>query len=223
MLTKLTIRNFKRFTTAEIELGNPVVFIGPKTASATLNRKDVFGLPVPRASLLWADLQQLQPIEIALAGVTGDRSWAFGVGFEWANEESVEVRTLSTPAVPHEAAAVKVVLLPPMSGLADREFVKQPGAAATRGGIMRECIRELVPPLALRDPNDVWWQNVKASDEFLDRLFEMFFDRLKLPNLMRKTNYHQLAAYVAPERIAPEIAEKLKMIHEVSQRAKPAG
>ena len=97
------------------------------------------------------------------------------------------------------------------------------GAAAARGRVMNECIHELVPPLALRNPNDIWWQNVKASDEFLDRLFEMFFERLKLPNLMRKTNYHQLAAYVAPERIAPEIAEKLKMIHEVSQRAKPAG
>jgi predicted ATPase len=28
MLTKLTIRNFKRFGAVEIELGNPVVFIG---------------------------------------------------------------------------------------------------------------------------------------------------------------------------------------------------
>jgi len=98
-----------------------------------------------------------------------------------------------------------------------------PGVAATRGGIMNECIRELVPPLALRDSHDVWWQNVKASDEFLDRLFEMFFDRLKLPNLMRKTNYHQLAAYVSLERIVPEIAEKLDMIYQVSQRARPVG
>ena len=28
MLTKLTIRNFKRFDEVEIDLGNPVVFIG---------------------------------------------------------------------------------------------------------------------------------------------------------------------------------------------------
>ena len=35
MLTKITIRNFKRFDEAEIELGNPVVFIGPNNSGKT--------------------------------------------------------------------------------------------------------------------------------------------------------------------------------------------
>ena len=35
MLTKLTIRNFKRFGDVEIELGNPVVFIGPNNSGKT--------------------------------------------------------------------------------------------------------------------------------------------------------------------------------------------
>ena len=35
MLTKLTIRNFKRFDCAEVELGNPVVFIGPNNSGKT--------------------------------------------------------------------------------------------------------------------------------------------------------------------------------------------
>ena len=35
MLTKLTIRNFKRFEDVEIELGNPVVFIGPNNSGKT--------------------------------------------------------------------------------------------------------------------------------------------------------------------------------------------
>ena len=35
MLTKLTIRNFKRFGDVEIELGNPVVFIGPNDSGKT--------------------------------------------------------------------------------------------------------------------------------------------------------------------------------------------
>ena len=35
MLTKLTIRNFKRFDEVEIELGNPVVFIGPNNSGKT--------------------------------------------------------------------------------------------------------------------------------------------------------------------------------------------
>ena len=35
MLTRLTIRNFKRFGEVEIELGNPVVFIGPNNSGKT--------------------------------------------------------------------------------------------------------------------------------------------------------------------------------------------
>lgn len=35
MLTKLTIRNFKKFDQAEIELGSPVVFIGPNNSGKT--------------------------------------------------------------------------------------------------------------------------------------------------------------------------------------------
>lgn len=35
MLTKLTVRKFKRFSEAEIELGNPVVFIGPNNSGKT--------------------------------------------------------------------------------------------------------------------------------------------------------------------------------------------
>ncbi len=34
MLTKLTIRNFKKFGNVEVELGNPVVFIGPNGPEA---------------------------------------------------------------------------------------------------------------------------------------------------------------------------------------------
>jgi hypothetical protein len=35
MLTRLTVRNFKRFGAIEVELGNPVVFIGPNNSGKT--------------------------------------------------------------------------------------------------------------------------------------------------------------------------------------------
>lgn len=35
MLTKLTVRNFKRFDEIEVELGNPVVFVGPNNSGKT--------------------------------------------------------------------------------------------------------------------------------------------------------------------------------------------
>jgi hypothetical protein len=86
---------------------------------------------------------------------------------------------------------------------------------------MEEIIADMVPPMALRDANNAWWSNVKATDEFLDPLFERFFKEVNLPNLMRKTNYHILAKYVLPEDIDPEIREKLDAIVNVAKKATP--
>lgn len=153
MLTKLTIRNFKRFTCAEIELGNPVVFVGPNNSGkttalqaialwdvglrrskkngdegATINRKDLVAVPAPNTNLLWNDLHVKHVhIEIAVEGVTADRPWTCGLRFEYANEESLYCRPLNNITAPPEAYATHVAFLSPMSGLADREFPKQPG------------------------------------------------------------------------------------------------
>ncbi|MEA2663491.1 MAG: hypothetical protein QOI11_435 [Candidatus Eremiobacteraeota bacterium] len=94
--------------------------------------------------------------------------------------------------------------------------------AERRVKIMREEITRLVPPIALEDRNDPWWYNVKASDEFLDRLFDRFYARLKLDNLMRKTNYHKLAQHVPSKLIASEIVSVLDAIHAVHEMASPA-
>jgi hypothetical protein len=92
--------------------------------------------------------------------------------------------------------------------------------ASIHEGTMQQCINDLVPPLALRDRSDRWWNDVKASDEFLDRLFEEYFKRLSLPNIMRKSNYHDLARLVPQGLIAPEVVEKLDAIVEVAEAAK---
>jgi len=86
-----------------------------------------------------------------------------------------------------------------------------------RRRVMDACIQDLVPPVALRDPADRWWREVKASDDFLDRLFEMYFEQLGLPNLMRKTDYHLLARLVPQELIAEEVREKLDVIVQVAE------
>jgi hypothetical protein len=86
---------------------------------------------------------------------------------------------------------------------------------------MMEEVARLVPPVALEDRNDVWWQNTKASDDFLDRLFEKFYERLGTANLMRKTNYHKLAQFVPIGLLDPEIREKLDLIESVAHAATP--
>ena len=87
---------------------------------------------------------------------------------------------------------------------------------------METAIRDLVPPIALRDRSDSWWTNVKASDEFLERLFAAFFDRLQWPNLMRKTDYHVLARHVPKELFDREISLALDKIQEVAARVDPS-
>ena len=66
-----------------------------------------------------------------------------------------------------------------------------------------------------------WSPDIKVTDDFLDRLFEIVFDELKIPNLMRKTNYHTLVQYVPADQIDPEVSEVLAAILEVAEKAVP--
>lgn len=87
--------------------------------------------------------------------------------------------------------------------------------------LMKECVRLQVPPIALTDPQNAWWDNVKATDDFLDPVFEMFFAKSGHQNIVRKTNYHRLAPFVAEQELSPEITVVLDSIHALSQRAIP--
>lgn len=191
MLTHLRIRNFKRFSDVEFDLGQAVVLIGPNNSGkttalqalalwelglrrwnekyagrkspeerpgVTINRRDLSAIPIPDANLLWRDLrvrsiaargtgqQKTHNIRIVVVvdGVTEGRAWSCGLEFDYANDESFYCRPLrfnDTPPersgagddlpkrmpVPPEAASTRVAFLPPMSGLADREFIKQAG------------------------------------------------------------------------------------------------
>ena len=89
--------------------------------------------------------------------------------------------------------------------------------------VMESCIKDLVPPVALRDYQDRWWKDTKATDDFLARLFEMYFSKLGLPNLMRKTDYHSLAPLLPEDLIEDEVREKLDAILSVAQSAQPFG
>jgi ABC-type taurine transport system ATPase subunit len=122
-----------------------------KRPGVTVNRRDLVSIPVPDANLLWRDLhvrnvERVEKegkkssktnnirVEIIVDGVTRDKAWICGLEFDYANEESFYCRPLRTDSdgtarmsVPAEAGNVQAAFLPPMSGLADREFLKQPG------------------------------------------------------------------------------------------------
>jgi len=89
---------------------------------------------------------------------------------------------------------------------------------------MEQSINDNVTPAALRDPTNKWWIDTKASDEFLDPVFEAWLQRLGLPiSLMKKSDYHVLAGFVPRELIAPEVGQVLNSILQVSQTARPRG
>lgn len=97
----------------------------------------------------------------------------------------------------------------------------EPEELGRRRETMQRFIEDFVPRAALRDLSDKWWIDTKATDEFLDRLFEAFFDGLGLPNLMRKTDYHVLAPHVPKDQIDPEVSQVSDLIAETAQRANP--
>ena len=85
---------------------------------------------------------------------------------------------------------------------------------------MRECIQELTSALKIVGRPDPWSGDVKASDEFLNPLFNNFFQKLGLPNMLRKSDYHVLARLVPKDVMDPEIIAKLDGILAVAQKAK---
>jgi len=90
-----------------------------------------------------------------------------------------------------------------------------------REQVMLETIAEISAALKIFGKPAPWSPDLKASDDFFDPLFRKYFEKLGLPNLMRKTDYHVLARLVPQEKIDPEITEKLDAIVAVAKKAKP--
>ena len=227
MLTRLKLRNFKRFGDADIELGRSVVLIGPnnsgkssalqalalwdiglrqwlakrggkaspkKRPGVAINRRDLVSIPVPAANLLWhglhtRDVQEINGkrqtrnirIDVAVDGITEDRPWTCGLEFDYMNEESLLCRPIRLEGyekrkvgqaefseVPDEAIEVKVAYLPPMSGLADREFIKQQGEIdfLIGQGQTAQVLRNLCYQ-AYTEENGIAWSSIVEQIESL--------------------------------------------------------
>jgi ABC-type taurine transport system ATPase subunit len=149
-----------------------------------INRRDLTSLPVPVANLLWRDLhvrnverEEGKPktqnirIDIMIEGITNDKKWSCGLEFDYANEESFYCRPLRLDdgeplkrmPIAELAIGVKVAFLPPMSGLADREFIKQTGEIRVLIGqgqtaqVLRNlCYSVCYPDVEVSDLSDDW-------------------------------------------------------------------
>lgn len=86
---------------------------------------------------------------------------------------------------------------------------------------MEETIDEIEDALEKLDKSP-YSPDTKVSDEFLAPVFKKFFSALELPNLMNKSDYHELARFVSKDDIDEEVETVLDGILEVFQKACPA-
>ena len=154
---------------------------GKKRYGVTLNRKDLFSLPVPHANLLWKDLHtragsrnaEGKPttdnilVTISCEGVLRDKPWSIALDFDYANSESLFCRPATQPltdehiqAMREVAAGLKIAFLPPMSGLAAEEPLLPPGRVNVLVGQGRtaEVLRNLCYAVSDGTPAD--WKTV---------------------------------------------------------------
>jgi len=92
----------------------------------------------------------------------------------------------------------------------------------TRLEVLEKCLSELTAALKLTNKPDPWGPDIKVTDEFLDPLFHLFYERIGTPQKTYKRDYHGLADAIPTEQIAPEVSNVLDGILEVYKRAKPA-
>ncbi|MXY23804.1 MAG: AAA family ATPase [Acidobacteria bacterium] len=91
--------------------------------------------------------------------------------------------------------------------------------AGRRLEAMRAAIDEIESALKALGKGSPWSADIKASDDFLTPLFKAYFERLRLPNLMAKKNFHELVRHVPESEVDTEIREKLDAIVQVAESA----
>jgi len=248
MLTRLVAKNFKRFETLDIELGSPVVFVGPndsgkttalqalalwgvslsrwsekrgngsppaKRPGVTINRNDLFPIPVPEADHLWyathvrdvrrvAGKQRTDNIRIDLIvdGVSDGKEWTCGLELDYTNEQSFYCRPLRLSDskdpermdVPREARDARIAYLPPMSGLTGTETRLDPGAINVRIGEGRtaEVLRNLCLRLVEGDDGGARWA------QLVERIKDLFGITLDPPLYISERGEVQMS-YVSRE------------------------
>lgn len=157
-----------------------------KRTGVSINRRDLYSIPVPSARLLWRDLHtqdtkikdgKAKPektlITLTVEGVHEDKPWTCSLEFYYANEESFYCRLKDNGggSIPEGARAHKVVFLPPMSGLAEREHRKEPGEISVLigEGQTAQVLRNLCWQLYQQQDKAAW----KKLTDHIAKLFHI--------------------------------------------------
>ena len=80
---------------------------------------------------------------------------------------------------------------------------------------MNASIVEVEQAMETLKEGSPWDSGTKVSERFLPAVFDKYFRKLKLPNVMLKKNYHVLARYISKNKVDHEIKTKLDAIVDV--------
>jgi len=193
---------------------------GPeKRPGVSINRKDLYVLPVPNALVLWNDLHVRATtgagvdkstknilIEVVVDGVDASGQWSCGLEFDYANEESFYCRPLRVEEgknpqrmpIPDGSTEHRIAYLPPMSGLSDREFVKQEGEIGflIGQGQTAQVLRNLCHGLHIGKDGVARWEKIASH------LRSLFGVELMPPRLLTARSEIQISYR---ERGGPEM------------------
>ena len=86
---------------------------------------------------------------------------------------------------------------------------------------MQKSIHEVEQAMETLGKGSPWDPTTKVSDDFLTPLFEKYFKKLALPNVMAKKNFHELARLVPIAKIDTEVKVKLDAIVKAKRNANP--
>jgi ABC-type multidrug transport system ATPase subunit len=90
------------------------------------------------------------------------------------------------------------------------------GARAYRSENMRLACKKIIPPIAMENPDDEYWNDRKASEE-IERIFKEYARSMNLPNLITKGNFWEILNYIPKNDIDNEVIEKLDVIYSIAK------
>ncbi len=108
-----------------------------------------------------------------------------------------------------------------VQGLRDDDLIEQ-AERQNRFDKLEATLAEITHALSITNKPDPWGADIKVTDDFLDPLFKLYYERLGIPQRTYKRDYHGLADAIPISELDPEVASVLDGIFEVAQRATPA-
>lgn len=107
-----------------------------------------------------------------------------------------------------------------VEGSVEREWEENPifmqEALDKAVGAMDVSVSEVQRALRTFGKDPAWSDDIKASDDFLIPVFRAYHERLGLPNITGKSDFHKMVEFMPEEDIDPEVTEVLNQLAEVA-------